>query len=541
MKLIRKNLDGTTLELNIPNSSSINTNTNIEIEQGESIIIIGANGSGKSRFCGKVENLNEQKVHRIAAQKNLVFEKQYSLSSYEDAKRNIFYGENSDGTGGKGHRWGWNEDEKYVKPVQDCSLAIKALFAQKNKDDEARSKQAELIIRGGAHITELAPSVVEDLLYIWNQVLPNRFLDISDLKIKTTKNSGQPYEARFMSDGERDVLYYLALCLCLPQNIFVVLDEPENHIHNSIINKLFSLLEKARPDLTFIYATHNLEFAAEHTNAKKLWFKDYDGTNWDYHILGEEENLPESLLLEVLGSKEKILLVEGEKNSLDTKLYQAYYSDYKVIGCGGCQQVVNRVRAFNTHTLNMYYDVKGIVDRDYRTDAEIAELQKDNIFVCQVAEVENLFIVPEVISYMAKVLATEEKVDECIDLIKAKFEHDLPFQKVSAINSEVKFQIGKFDFEKRDLETYKKEIKDLNTSIKLADIITAIEGKFNTIYQNGDYREILKIYNQKNVLHVMIKTLGYSTDRIYQNKIISLVQDKNSELLQALSNYLPQL
>lgn len=541
MKLIRKNLDGTTLELNIPNSSSINTNTNIEIEQGESIIIIGANGSGKSRFCGKVENLNEQKVHRIAAQKNLVFEKQYSLSSYEDAKRNIFYGENSDGTGDKGHRWGWNEDEKYVKPVQDCSLAIKALFAQKNKDDEARSKQAELIIRGGAHITELAPSVVEDLLYIWNQVLPNRFLDISDLKIKTTKNSGQPYEARFMSDGERDVLYYLAVCLCLPQNIFVVLDEPENHIHNSIINKLFSLLEKARPDLTFIYATHNLEFAAEHTNAKKLWFKDYDGTNWDYHILGEEENLPESLLLEVLGSKEKILLVEGEKNSLDTKLYQAYYSDYKVIGCGGCQQVVNRVRAFNTHTLNMYYDVKGIVDRDYRTDAEIAELQKDNIFVCQVAEVENLFIVPEVISHMAKVLATEDKVDECIDLIKAKFEHDLPFQKVSAINSEVKFQIGKFDFEKRDLETYKKEIKDLNTSIKLADIITAIEGKFNTIYQNGDYREILKIYNQKNVLHVMIKTLGYSTDRIYQNKIISLVQDKNSELLQALSNYLPQL
>lgn len=541
MKLVRKNLDGTTLELNIPNSSSINTNTNIEIEQGESIIIIGANGSGKSRFCGKVENLNEQKVHRIAAQKNLVFEKQYSLSSYEDAKRNIFYGENSDGTGDKGRRWGWNEDEKYVKPVQDCSLAIKALFAQKNKDDEARSKQAELIIRGGAHITELAPSVVEDLLYIWNQVLPNRFLDISDLKIKTTKNSGQPYEARFMSDGERDVLYYLAVCLCLPQNIFVVLDEPENHIHNSIINKLFSLLEKARPDLTFIYATHNLEFAAEHTNAKKLWFKDYDGTNWDYHILGEEENLPESLLLEVLGSKEKILLVEGEKNSLDTKLYQAYYSDYKVIGCGGCQQVVNRVRAFNTHTLNMHYDVKGIVDRDYRTDAEIAELQKDNIFVCQVAEVENLFIVPEVISHMAKVLATANKVDECIDLIKAQFEHDLPFQKVSAINSEVKFQIGKFDFEKRDLETYKKEIKDLNTSIKLEDIITAIEGKFNTIYQNGDYREILKIYNQKNVLHVMIKTLGYSTDRVYQNKIISLVQDKNSELLQALSNYLPQL
>lgn len=540
MKLIRKNLDGTTLELNIPNSSSINTNTNIEIEQGESIIIIGANGSGKSRFCGKVEILNEQKVHRIAAQKNLVFEKQYSLSSYEDSMREVFYGQANDTTS-KGSRWGWSEQERYIKPVVDCSQAIKALFAQKNKDDEIRAKQAAESHKTKKHVEILAPSVSEKLIEIWNAVLSNRPLDISDLKIKTTKNGGQPYEARFMSDGERDVLYYLAVCLCLPQNIFVVLDEPENHIHNSIINKLFGLLEKARPDLTFIYATHNLEFAAEHTNAKKLWFKDYDGTNWDYHILGEEENLPESLLLEILGSKEKILLVEGEKNSLDTKLYQAYYKDYKVIGCGGCQQVVNRVRAFNTHTLNMHYDVKGIVDRDYRTDAEIAELQKDNIFVCQVAEVENLFIVPEVISHMAKVLATEDKVDECIDLIKAKFDHDLPFQKVSAINSEVKFQIGKFDFEKRDLETYKNEITDLNTSIKLMDIITTVEGKYNTIHQNGDYREILKIYNQKNVLHVMMKTLGYSTAKIYQNKIISLVQDKNAELLQALSNYLPQL
>lgn len=540
MKLVRKSLDGTTLELNIPNSSSISTNTNIEIEQGESIIIIGANGSGKSRFCGKVEILNEQKVHRIAAQKNLVFEKQYSLSSYEDSMREVFYGE-ATSTSSKRQRWGWNEQERYVKPVVDCAQAIKALFAQKNKDDEIRAKQAAESHKTKKHVEKLAPSVSEKLEEIWNIVLPNRPLDISDLKIKTTKNGGQPYEARFMSDGERDVLYYLAVCLCLPQNIFVVLDEPENHIHNSIINKLFGLLEKARPDLTFIYATHNLEFAAEHTNAKKLWFKDYDGTNWDYHILGEEENLPESLLLEILGSKEKILLVEGEKNSLDTKLYQAYYRDYKVIGCGGCQQVVNRVRAFNTHTLNMHYDVKGIVDRDYRTDEEIAELHKDNIFVCQVAEVENLFIVPEVISYIAKVLGTEDKVDECIGSIKAKFDHDLPFQKVSAINSEVKFQIGKFDFEKRDLETYKKEITDLNTSIKLVDIITAIECKFNTIHQNGDYREILKIYNQKNVLNVMIKTLGYSAAKLYQNKIISLVQDKNSELLQALSNYLPQL
>ena len=403
MRIIRKNNDGSKLELKIPKSSSLEDSTIIDIEQGQSIIIVGANGSGKSRFCVQTEMLNLNLVHRIAAQKDLVFEKQYSLSSYEDAKSSIFYGSTNNDPQ-KGSRWGWDASEKYVRPVSDCSQAINAFFAQKNKDDEARSKQAVQIIREHQNITELAPSVAEQLIKIWDQILPNRELKISDLKIKTSKNKGQPYDARFMSDGERDVLYYLAVCLCLPQNIFVILDEPENHIHNSIINKLFSLLEKERPDLTFIYATHNLEFAAEHPNTKKLWFENYDGSNWDYHILGEEDELPEQLLLEVLGAKEKVILVEGTRNSLDTKLYQAYYKDYKVIGCGGCQNVINFVKAFNSHTLHTHYDVKGIVDRDYRPEEEINKLQKAGIYFCKVAEVENLFIVPEIIQFMAKLL-----------------------------------------------------------------------------------------------------------------------------------------
>ena len=540
MRIIRKNNDGSQLELEIPKSSSLEDSTIIEIEQGQSIIIVGANGSGKSRFCVQTEMLNLNLVHRIAAQKNLVFEKQYSLSSYEDAKSDIFYGTTNNDPQ-KRQRWGWDDSEKYVKPVSDCSQAITAFFAQKNKDDEARSKQAVQIIREHQNITELAPSVAEQLIKIWDQILPNRELKIGDLKIKTSKNKGQPYDARFMSDGERDVLYYLAVCLCLPQNIFVILDEPENHIHNSIINKLFSLLEKERPDLTFIYATHNLEFAAEHPNTKKLWFENYDGSKWDYHILGEEEELPEQLLLEVLGAKEKVLLVEGTRNSLDTKLYQAYYKDYKVIGCGGCQNVINFVKAFNSHTLHTHYDVKGIVDRDYRPEKEIDALRKEGIYVCEVAEVENLFIVPEIMQYMASLLGTDGKINDCIRTIIDMFEQDLQAQIVAAINAAVKFQINKFSFEKRDLEAYKKEISDLQTSIKLDEIITTIEKRFLGIEKSGDYPSILMIYNQKNLIYCILKMMGYSTADIYRNKVVACLQNEESALIDALSRYLPQI
>ena len=319
------------------------------------------------------------------------------------------------------------------------------------------------------------------------------------------------------------------------------MDEPENHIHNSIINKLFSLLEKERPDLTFIYATHNLEFAAEHPNTKKLWFENYDGSNWDYHILGEEEELPEQLLLEVLGAKEKVLLVEGTRNSLDTKLYQAYYKDYKVIGCGGCQNVINFVKAFNSHTLHTHYDVKGIVDRDYRPEKEIDALRKEGIYVCEVAEVENLFIVPEIMQFMASLLGTDGKINDCIRTIIDMFEQDLQAQIVAAINAEVKFQINKFSFEKRDLEAYKKEISDLNASIKLDEIITSIEQKFTEIKESGDYTSILMVYNRKNLISFILKVVGFSTVDIYRNKVIACVQSGDSALIDALSKYLPQI
>ena len=539
MKIIRKNIDKSTLELNIPKSLSIPENDNIEILQGQSIIIVGANGSGKSRFCVQTEIQNETIVHRISAQKSLEFREKYTLTSYEDAIKAVWYGENSNGSS-KGHRWGWDE-ERYVKPLADCNTTMQAFFAQKNKDDEARAKQASESCKSQEPVKVLAPSIAEQLEQIWNKILPQRNLLISDLKIKATKNGSTPYEARFMSDGERDVLYYLATCLCLPKNIFVILDEPENHIHNSIINKLFNALEQARPDLTFIYVTHNLEFAAEHANSKKLWFKDYDGENWNYLLLNDEYELPEELLLEVLGVREKILLVEGTKNSLDTKLYQAYYKNYKVIGCEGCQQVINRVRAFNSHTLSSHYDVQGIVDRDYRTDEELSDLQKDKIYTCEVAEVENLFLIPEVLNFAAKKIGTHAEVEACMEILAKKYAYDLSFQIVAAVNSEVKYQISKLGLSKRNLNVYKSELENLKESIGLEAIILEAEAKFTKPKNEHNYEAILKVYNQKGLICCIVKALGYATKEIFYDNVVAGIKSGDEELISGLSKYLPAL
>ena len=48
--------------------------------------------------------------------------------------------------------------------------------------------------------------------------------------------------------------------------------------------------------------------------ADKIWIKEFDGEHWELEKLDSTE-LPEDLLLNVLGSRKNILFVEGEKNS----------------------------------------------------------------------------------------------------------------------------------------------------------------------------------------------------------------------------------
>ena len=79
-----------------------------------------------------------------------------------------------------------------------------------------------------------------------------------------------------MSDGERVALYLIAQCLCIPQNKTIIIDEPEIHLHRSIMNKLWAEIEKNRPDCLFVYITHDTQFAANHIQSEKYWIKEYN-------------------------------------------------------------------------------------------------------------------------------------------------------------------------------------------------------------------------------------------------------------------------
>ena len=72
-----------------------------------SMIIIGANGSGKSQLGAWIEKNNPNDTHRIGAQRALTFGNYIQQKSYEQATNLIIYGQENP-TKGHNNRWGWD-------------------------------------------------------------------------------------------------------------------------------------------------------------------------------------------------------------------------------------------------------------------------------------------------------------------------------------------------------------------------------------------------------------------------------------------------
>src|SRR5690606_20117226 len=120
-------------------------------------------------------------------------------------------------------------------------------------------------------------------------------------------------------------------------------------------------------------------------------------SEWDYEVI-ESINASDKLMLEILGNRQKVLLVEGTPDkSTDKKLYATLFPEYNIIPVDNCNSVIQYTKAYQKLKDIHYVDVKGIIDRDRRNNEEIVALKRYGVYAPEVAEIENLFLLPEVI------------------------------------------------------------------------------------------------------------------------------------------------
>lgn len=515
------------------------------VTQNNSVVIIGGNGAGKSKLGEWMEKVNEMSTHRIGAQRSLVFGHYIQQRSYKQAINLLMYGQE---TKQETHaqRWGY-DGEKYnytatlLNDYEDVLSALIALKVQEQEQyiSECKRREAE----NQAHNN--VPEMVTDILQrIWKSVFPQRNIKFDDAKVTAVYSKDgvqKEYKGRDMSDGERVALYLIAQALCVPENKTIIIDEPEIHLHRSIMNRLWLAIEKERQDCLFIYITHDTQFAANHAHANKIWVKGYNGEHWDLEEI-RCSDLPEELLLNLLGNRKPVLFVEGTADSYDTRLYTELYKNYYIVPCGSCSRVIAQTKAMKANPQLHHLKCYGIIDRDYRSEYEIEKLKEDGIYTLEVAEVENLFLVEELLDVINTVMGFPEasKVSKIKQyIVKNRFKPQINHQICDAVISEIKYYLSTANITGKKDEEVKQSLEDAYSNIVFEDIKESKEGQFNAAFDSNDYAQVLKIFNYKT----MSKTIGHFfglKDEEYHDFVIRQLNGSYAdEIKRAIIKYLP--
>ena len=388
------------MDLTIPKTSG--DPLTMPVEVGEQLYVVGANGTGKSAlFQHWVSLMGASVVKRIAAHRqtwlpsgNLAFTAQ-SRKRFEQNRM----------------QWDSQQDARWKEesPAERQSAVLFDLVAK----DNTRYRVI------GQYIDDKNPTEATTFATkstsLFKQL--NDLLDLGTLKI-SLKNSNDEeilaqrkdndlsYSMAQMSDGERAAAIMAANVLVADPGTTFLIDEPERHLHRSIIEPFLSALFAQRKDCAFVISTHEIALPIANPTAsvailRSCKWSGSTATAWDAEVLNSGAELPEDLKRDILGARRRILFVEGAANSLDLPLYGVLFPELSVIPKGGCHSVIRAVNGLRESYNFHHVEVFGLIDRDDRPENEVAKLGKDNIFALDVCSVESLYYCSDAVTAVA--------------------------------------------------------------------------------------------------------------------------------------------
>jgi len=485
----------------------------------DNIVAIGANGSGKTSLSDRLKVYLSNNGVVIAAQRVLLVPIIDSVSNPSKTHSELKNIQTTDKKNKNPNNFHLLRDE--------FGIVLKNLISENNAlGNDYRTKALELS-KNGISIPQPPISNLDTTLRIWNSLITHRKISCHDgINIMVEWAKTEPYPIVEASDGEKVMLYLIAQVLQAPADGFIIIDEPEMYLHKTILKKLWDVLEKERNDCIFIYLTHDLDFATSRTIAKKVWIKSFiHPDSWEIESLPENE-LPESLLMELLGSRKNILFCEGEKGKIDEKIYNILFPDYTISPVGGCFEVINHTKAFNKIP-NITTKAFGLIDSDHHPVDRLSRLKSHNIYHFKVAEVENLLLDEEFLrklgsSILADIaLIPNIKSDTVAELNKYK-----ESQASNFITARIDYYFKDSNLKKGntlvDLESnFAKFISEIN----IKELYNERIKELDDIISSSDYVKTISVFNNKGVNSCVQKHFKI-TD--FTDRAIKLLQSDES-------------
>jgi ABC-type dipeptide/oligopeptide/nickel transport system ATPase component len=514
-----------------------------EVEVGTSLYFVGANGGGKTRLAVMIEEVIGENAHRISAHRALSLNPEVPKVSQDTAARGLRYGYAGQGAalGNRtGSRWG---GKAAVQLLNDYDFLLQVLFAEQSNTSLQTHKNARAGLSKEAISTKF-----EKLNEIWGRLLPHRKLDISGDNIKVfATESDEGYPAHEMSDGERATFYLIGQTLAAPPNSLIIFDEPELHIHRSILAKLWDELEAARPDCGMVVISHDLEFVASR-EGQKFVIQDYSPSKgWIIEAVPENTGFAESVVSLILGSRRAVLFVEGDASSLDQAIYRACYPNWTIISRGSCEEVIHAVITMRANPTLTRVTCAGVVDADAYDSSEITFFKSKGIEVLPVAEIENLFLMPEVV----KAIAQNEGYDSAeLDRLLNRIMDELflhasdPSNQLSSVMRYCRRRIDrtlkKIDLSNaKDVGTLVLDYATKTSSLDINSLAQVITSEIQSAISHKDCDKLLKWYDNKGILSIAAKIKGTTKTNFEQWLLRSLRNGKAIPVANAIQKILP--
>ena len=374
----------------------------ISLRSSDRLFIVGPNGSGKSALIQHlVSEHRGQNIRRISAHRQ-TWLGSGSLDLTPLGRKQ--FGE-QDTDIERNYEALWQE----YNAEQKQSAVLFDLVAEENtrarsitsfvdsKDLEGAAKRANESVSAFVQLN--------DLLALGTLLIDLENSNDEEILAKHRRSSAS-YSIAQMSDGERNAAIMGATVLTVEPGTVLLIDEPERHLHRSIVVPFLAALFAKREDCTFIISTHELALPASNPSAGVLLVRSCEwrgnrASAWDVDILEPSDQLPEELRLAILGSRRKVLFFEGTGTSLDLPIYNALFPDISVAASGtstDVQRAVDGIRG--SHDLH-HVEAYGLIDSDGRSQEAVDALSERGVFALDVYSVESLYYCSDALEAVA--------------------------------------------------------------------------------------------------------------------------------------------
>ena len=520
------------MELTIPKTSG--DPLAISIEVGEQLYVVGANGTGKSAlFQHWVTSVGGPNVKRIAAHRQTWFASgnlDFTARRRRDFETNV-------------RSWDRRVDARWMEhsPAERQSAVLFDLIAKDNAryrtigqyiDDDYPDKATMFASKSESLFKQL-----NDLLRLGTLTVSLRNSNDEEILAQHTSN-GPSFSIAQMSDGERAAAIMAANVLTVDPGTILLIDEPERHLHRSIIEPFLSALFAKRQDCAFVISTHEIALpianrAANVVILRSCLWTGNQAVEWDAEVLESGADLPEDLKRDVLGARRRILFVEGESNSLDLPLYGGLFPELSVIPKGSCEEVIRAVKGLSGSREHHHVEAFGLIDRDDLTQDEINELAQDNVFVLEVCSAESLYYCSDTIEAVACRQAESLDRDSQAMLEAAKqnalgaivADQDLP-ERMAARRSE-RLVYNRFATHLPDWKDIKTAGEQLRISEPIENPYQGELNRFNGLVKSGKLDGLIARYplRESMVFERIVTALGCRNQADYARMVVARVRD----------------